>query len=122
KCRSSRAMIAVARIPSLKRSMPSSGPPRPPLTDSPWFWVYLFATFALLTLFVMRPRVLERQAQIERKEQGRKRAIEQISGQTPQTPLSTPENTQITLAPLFLIMGLVWLVAAFMVWRRLRRP
>jgi hypothetical protein len=56
---------------------------RSPLTDSPWFWVYLFATFALIVLTVMRPRVLERQVQIERKEQGRQRAMERAAGRIP---------------------------------------
>ncbi len=101
--------------------MPPLGAPRSPLADSPWFWVYLFTTFALIVLVVMRPRVLERQAQIERKEQGRQRAVEQAAGQDPRTPLSTPENTRFGLSPLILILGGVWIVAAIMVWRRFRR-
>jgi hypothetical protein len=96
---------------------------RPSLADSPWFWVYLFTTFALVVLLVMRPQVQERQAQIERKEQGRQRALERAAGQSPRTPLSTPESTRITLTPLLAILGLVWIAAAIMVVRHyLRRP
>jgi hypothetical protein len=94
---------------------------KPPLSDSPWFWVYLFTTFALIVLMVMRPRVQERQAQIERKTQGRQRALEQAAGQTPSTRLSTPDDTQIGLGPLFLILGAVWIVSWIMLWRRFRQ-
>jgi hypothetical protein len=94
---------------------------RPPLSDSPWFWVYLFTTFALVVLLVMRPHVQERQAQIERKEQGRQRALERAAGQSPQTPLSTPESTRLTLTPLVAILGLVWVAAAIMVVRHYLR-
>ena len=43
------------------------------------------------------------------------------AGQTPQTPLSTPQNTIITLAPLYLILAAVWIVAWIMFWRQFRR-
>ena len=100
--------------------MNAPAPSRSPLTDSPWFWVYLFATFALIVLTVMRPRVLERQAQIERKEQGRQRAVERAAGQDPKTPLSTPADTVIPLGPLFVLFGAVWIVSWIMLWRRRR--
>ncbi len=99
----------------------ANGPNRPPLTDSPWFWIHAFATFALVALTVMGPRMLERQAQIERKQQGRQRALESAAGQTPRTALSTPQSTKITLAPLFVIVGAVWIVAWVMLWRRSQR-
>ena len=103
--------------------MTPPAPRRPPLSDSPWFWVYLFTTFALIVLMVMAPRVRERQAQIERKAQGRERAMERAAGQTPQTPLSTPGSTVIPLTPLFVILGAVWVVSWFMLLRRFRhRP
>jgi flagellar biosynthesis/type III secretory pathway M-ring protein FliF/YscJ len=96
---------------------------RPPLSDSPWFWVYLFTTFALIVLMFMLPRVRDRQAQIERKAQGRQRAVEQAAGGTPQTPLSTPEKTVIPFAPLFAILGAVWVLAWIMLRKRFRsRP
>ncbi|MBW3597225.1 MAG: hypothetical protein KY475_08115 [Planctomycetes bacterium] len=100
--------------------MNASAPRRPPLSDSPWFWVYLFATFALIVLTVMRPRVLERQAQLERKVQGRQRAAEQAAGREPQTPLSTPSQTVIPLGPLFVLLGAAWIVSWIMLWRRRR--
>lgn len=100
--------------------MDAPAPDRPPLSDSPWFWIYLFTTFALIVLTVMRPRVLERQAQIERKEQGRARAAARAAGQEPSAPLSTPQNTLITLGPLYVILGGIWIVAWIMLWRRRR--
>ena len=101
--------------------MTSSAPRRPPLSDSPWFWVYLFTTFALIVLMVMLPRVQDRQAQIERNAQGRQRAMERAAGQTPQTPLSTPEKTVIPLTPLFVILGAIWIVSWVMLLRHFRR-
>jgi hypothetical protein len=96
-------------------------PGRPPFSDSPWFWIYVFTTFALIVLMIMRPRVQDRQAQIERKAQGRQRAMERAAGQTPQTPLSTPETTVIPLTPLFVILGAVWVLSWFMLLRYFRR-
>jgi hypothetical protein len=101
--------------------MSPSASRRPPLSDSPWFWVYLFTTFALIVLMVMAPRVRERQAQIERKAQGRERAMERAAGQTPQTRLSTPENTVIPLTPLIVVLGAVWIASWFMLLRRFWR-
>jgi hypothetical protein len=80
----------------------------------------LFATFALIVLTVMGPRALERQSQIERNFQGRTRAMESAAGAAPQTQLSTPQSTLITLAPLYVILGGVWIVAWIMLWRRPR--
>ena len=54
------------------------------------FWiasVYLFATGALVALLLMGPKFRLRQAQIERKYQGRQRAVRQASGQAPDTPI-----------------------------------
>ena len=70
------------------------------VTDSPWFWVCLFATAALIGLAAIGPKYAKRQAQIEREFQGRQRAAQNVQGQTPSVALSTPEQTLITLRPL----------------------
>src|SRR5881296_3758760 len=84
------------------------------MTDSPWFWAYLFTTAALIALALIGPRFAARQAQIEREFQGRQRAAQNIQGQEPSGGLSTAEQTLITLRPLFFglaaIMTIAWIV------------
>ncbi len=84
------------------------------MTDSPWFWAYLFTTAALIALALIGPKFAARQAQIEREFQGRQRAAQSMHGQEPTGPLSTAERTLITLRPLFFglaaIMTVAWIV------------
>src|SRR3954465_7812428 len=84
------------------------------VTDSPWFWVYLFATAALIALALIGPKFAARQAQIEREFQGRQRVAQSIHGQEPSGGLSTAERTLISLRPLFLGMAAIttitWIV------------
>src|SRR5688500_768942 len=84
---------------------------KPPITDSPWFWVYLFGAAALVLVAIEAPKFSQRQAQIERKAQGRMRAAQQVAGQTPDVELSTPEETTIDLKPILFVVGAATLVA-----------
>jgi len=90
----------------------------PPMTDSPWFWVYLFATAALIALALMGPKYAARQEQIEREFQGRQRAAQSIGGEEPSGALSSREKTLITLRPLFLAVAAITVVAWFIFWRK----
>jgi len=100
-----------------------SGPRRPPITDSPWFWVYLFATVALCGLFVYQGKYTRRQTQVEQKAQGRIRAAElKASGKTA-TQVSSRENLVITLKPLMVIMAVVLLIAwPVLIWQHFTAP
>jgi hypothetical protein len=73
-----------------------------PLTDSPWFWAYLFGTAALVALAIANPKFNVRQAQIEREYQGRLRAAQNLTGQEPSVEMSAAGNTIIGLRPLFI--------------------
>ena len=88
-------------------------PPRP-VTDSPWFWVCLFAAAALIGLAAISSKYAKRQAQIEREFQGRQRAAQNVQGQSPSVPLSTPDETIIPLWPLVLgltaLVPIAWLI------------
>ena len=100
---------------------------RPPLTDSPWFWVLAFSLMALLALAVMNGKYGRRQSGEERKYQ----AVERIaagekgsdasSEATNRRPYSTPGETLIPLWPLTLIMLVISVVALAMLFRERRR-
>jgi hypothetical protein len=90
---------------------------RRPITDSPWFWVYLFATAALIALAFISPKYGARQAQIEREFQGRQRAAQQAQGAEPSGDLSNAERTLITLRPLFLALAAITIAAWIVFWR-----
>lgn len=92
-------------------------------TDSPWFWVCMFATAALIGLAAIGPKYTLRQAQIEREFQGRQRAAQNVQGQATTGQLSTPQQTLITLRPLFYAFAALISIAWFLFWQhRIRRP
>ncbi len=90
------------------------------ITDSPWYWAYVFIAAALAILFVAQERIRTRQAQVENKSQGRQRAARSLAGQQPSTPLSTPSNTLVQLWPLFVTLSVLLCVTMFGLSRRWR--
>jgi len=88
-----------------------------PMADSPWFWVYLFTTAALIALALIGPKFAARQAQIEREFQGRQRAAQNMHGEEPTGSLSTAERTLITLRPLFFGLAAITTVAWIVFYR-----
>jgi hypothetical protein len=91
--------------------------PSRPITDSPWFWAYLFTTAALIALALIGPKFAARQSQIEREFQGRQRAAQSAQGEEPIGELSTAEQTLITLRPLFLGLAAATIAAWIVFWR-----
>lgn len=94
------------------------------LTDSPVYWVYLFCTAGLVALFLAEGKFAARQAQIERKAQGRQRAVQNLAGRELVTVLSDEEHTHISLRPLYYVLGavltLAWAHLIVRQWRRQR--
>lgn len=88
-----------------------------PLSDSPWFWVYLFGTAALIALALAGPKYGPRQAQIEREYQGRTRAAQNLNGAEPNLQMSTAERTLVSLRPLFLVLAVITVAAWIVFWR-----
>ena len=88
-----------------------------PITDSPWFWAYLFGTAALIALALAGPKFGPRQAQIEREFQGRQRAAQNLNGQAPSVELSSASRTVINLRPLFLALAAITVIAWIFFWR-----
>jgi hypothetical protein len=100
----------------------SPPPSARPLTDSPWFWAYLFGTAALVALALAGPKFGPRQAQIEREYQGRSRAAQSLHGAQPSVEMSTAERTLVTLRPLFLVLAVLTVAAwIFFWWTRVRQ-
>lgn len=92
-----------------------------PISDSPWFWAYLFGTAALIALALAGPKFGPRQAQIEREYQGRTRAAQNLNGVEPNLEMSSAERTLITLRPLFLGLAALTSVAWIVFWWTRRR-
>lgn len=100
-----------------------SDSPRPPITDSFWFWVCLFATMALVALFVISRKYDARQLAVEQKAQGRMRAAEKMSGGEITTEVSSPGHLQIPMTPLVAVLGGILVVSwAVLWWHYFRRP
>ncbi len=100
--------------------MTSSTSP-PPLADSPWFWLYTFATFGLVLLVLVGPKFDARRAQQERQFQGRTRALQERMGEEASVPLSEPGHTWLTLKPLYALLGvLIALGWSTLWWQRWR--
>ena len=95
---------------------------RSPVTDSPWFWFYLFCTAALVALVLMRSKYGARQAQIEQQFQGRQHAGQTSSPPATATTFSNERRTVIQLDALFLLMAVGVAIGWFsFCWQRMRR-
>ena len=105
--------------------------PQSAVTDSPWFWVLLFALMALVLLVAIGRKYERRQANIERNYQGRSRVAERVTREgennLPQTErieeqdaqreYATPGNQLIPVWPLAILLGLISIVAGWMLYR-----
>ena len=96
--------------------------PRPPLTDSPWFWVYLFCTAGLLALLLQSGKYGARQSQLDRQFQGRELAKQLPSGEEVDYPFSTTEDKVDSLRPLYWILSGALAVGWVVLWWQRFRP
>jgi hypothetical protein len=100
---------------------------RPPLTDSPWFWVLAFSLMALLALVAVSGKYGQRQSREERKYQAVDRVAAGEAGPDSSSeaidrrPYSSPGQTLIPLWPLTLVMLVISAVALAMLGRERRR-
>ena len=95
--------------------------PQGPLSDSPWFWLYLFATAGLIALWLAGGKYGPRQAQLERQFQAREEARLAARGETPPLQRSSPERLSIPLWPLYYFLAALVAVGwGQLWWRRFR--
>jgi hypothetical protein len=101
-----------------------SASPRKSITDSPWYWVYLFCTAGAVALLLAGPKFAARQSQIERNSEDRLYVAQHVA--KPQLEVNeqvadAPTATRITLWPLYVVLGCMLSVAWFNLWRSNRR-
>ncbi|MBA2115103.1 hypothetical protein [Bremerella alba] len=94
-----------------------STPQQEPISDSPWFWLYLFATVALILLISFQGKLDIRQANIERQHQARQLAhpADEITNQTP-VAVSSPGDTLIGWNYLVVVLGVLVAVGWIRLW------
>lgn len=100
-------------------SQPNS---RPPLTDSPWFWVYVFGTAGLISLVWISPKFGERQSQLHRQFQGRQHATELPADVDARNEFATADDRERSLAPLYAVLAVALVIGWIGLWyQRYRR-
>lgn len=88
-----------------------------PLTDSPWFWGYIFATAALIALAVASPKYHPRQTQLERQFLARQEGGQTIKGEGGEVIAAPHEdNLILNLGPLVLICACLLVIAWGRFW------
>lgn len=90
---------------------------KPPITDSPWFWGYVFAAAGLAALILASQKYPARQTQLERRFLARQEGGQTIkgdNGQSIETP--TGDNLILRLGPLFVIVSALLVVAWSRFW------
>ncbi len=98
----------------------ASSEPRPSITESPWFWAYVFATGGVVALLLGTSKYEDRQEQIERQYLARQRAGQVVARQD--QPLERPDGGGkiIPIWPLALLMTLILCVAWMVFWYQRR--
>ena len=92
-------------------------PPETRLTDSPWFWAYIFSTAALIALALAAPKYSSRQTQLERRFLARQEGGQTIKGSDGKSiEPPTKDNLILRLGPLFVICGALLMVAWSRFW------
>jgi hypothetical protein len=104
--------------------MAEDNSPRPPITDSPWFWAYLFGVTALVGALLMNSKFDARQAQHDGNFARRTNLLEQqgavVSQDEPQEETAEPQESRyIRFTPLYGALALGTIVAWVILWRKM---
>ena len=107
----------------------SRSPTRPPLTDSPWFWVMLFCAAGVVLLLVIWPQYSKRQRRLEMQFRAREEIVRrQAAGEPPARVLGREGSAAppaegeliIRLWPLLLLFSALFAVSTTMLVRARR--
>jgi hypothetical protein len=94
---------------------------KPPITDSPWFWVLLFSAVGLVLLVAFSGQIGKRQARLDRQYQARDRVMDEAVGDPARREYSTPDETLIPIWPLAAGLVVAMVVSAVMLQRGQQR-
>ncbi len=81
------------------------------ITESPWYWAYVFCTGGLIVLITVGPRYTQRQTQIEQNSQKRQWAAQGLAGQAQDDSRMDSEELSIKLWPLFVVLSSILAIA-----------
>ena len=96
----------------------ANAPTRPKLTESIWFWGYLFSTAALITLFVMQSKISSRQNDEQRNFQARQQTYENVTRPDNPTNVTQKPAHTVTTTPLFVVIGITFSISWIMLCRQ----
>ena len=99
--------------------------PRGAITDSPWFWICMFACVGLMSVVVIEPKFRRREAQIESKFHMRQHVDRIRADGTPSDEATyEPDDTPLkTVHPIvWLLTGVVAISWGVLFWSRYLRP
>lgn len=65
---------------------------RMPITDSPWFWLYLFSTFGLIVAIAFAPKINARQRELDLEAAAKRQVINRASN-----PQTNEEDTETAI-------------------------
>ncbi len=92
-----------------------------PLTDSPWFWLGLFAVTGLLGLWAIGPKNAQRQARLERMHDTRTRVqVERSGGELPETDVLVAATEPTEHVPRVIVFFVAVTTVAAIAWRAVR--
>ena len=91
--------------------------PQAPITDSPWFWLYLFCTAGLIALAASSGKYQQRQARIEREYHAT-----QVGRQSPEElDAEAPHQLMLPLQSLYVFFGVLLAIGwGSLWWKRFR--
>ncbi len=93
------------------------------IADSPWFWGYIFCTSALIALALAAPKYSSRQTQLERRFLARQEGGQTVKGADGETiEIPYQDNLILSLVPLFVICGVLLVVAWSRFWWTRLKP
>ncbi|HEX3657799.1 MAG TPA: hypothetical protein VHY91_20810 [Pirellulales bacterium] len=89
----------------------TSDPPPARASDSPWFWLLLFAVVGLAALLVIGPKHVRRQQRLVRMQHARENVAAGKRG-TEVQPAAEPAEDEVSTLPLMAFFGLLLVVAS----------
>ena len=101
-------------------------PQQKKLTESIWFWCYLFSTAGLISLVILQGKFDTRQDLEETNFRARMQTYKSTENQDTDTMVEAdaPSEQLVTLTPLYILFGLTFSISWIVIWKQriLTRP